>query len=98
MLSKTLSAVGDTMRGGSLVDNMKAEPGNMQDVWAERNAKLQAESRITEIVDEKESHWLVDRIGRDGVLHENEKALISYLKEESPSLHSSLQPLLDKVA
>ena len=98
MLSKTLSSVGDLMKGGLFRDVMRSGSDIMDDAWAERNAQVEAEAKSTEVVDATESHWLVDRIGRDGVLHENEKALISYLKEESPSLHSSLQPLLDKVA
>ncbi len=68
------------------------------DAWARRNEALEASEQSANAIDSAECHWLVERIGRDGVLHENEKALISYLKQESPSLHASLQPLLDKVA
>lgn len=98
MLSKTLSSVGDLMKGGLFGGAMRSGSDIMDDAWAERNAQMQAEAEQSNIIDAEESHWLVDRIGRDGVLHENEKALISYLKQESPDLHSSLKPLLDKVA
>lgn len=98
MLSKTLSSVGNLMKGGLFGGAMRSGSDAMDDAWAERNAQMEEEAHNTQAVDATESHWLVERIGRDGVLHENEKALISYLKQESPNLHSSLQPLLDKVA
>ena len=98
MLSKTLSSVGDLMKGGLFSDAMKSGSTIMDECWASRNRQMEIEEQRTSVIDKNESHWLVERIGRDGVLHENEKALISYLKQESPSLHSSLRPLLDKVA
>ena len=98
MISKTLSSVGKIMSGGLFGGAMRSGSNMMDDAWAKRNDALEAEEQTVNAIDSNESHWLVDRIGRDGVLHENEKALISYLKKESPSLHSSLQPLLDKVA
>lgn len=98
MLSKTLSSVGDLMKGGLFGGAIRSGSNTMDDAWAERNAQMEAEAEQANNIDEVESHWLVERIGRDGILHENEKALISYLKQESPSLHSSLKPLLEKVA
>jgi hypothetical protein len=52
----------------------------------------------SEPVTEPEAQWLADRIGRDGHLHENEKALLRFLKQESSHLHESLKPLLDRAA
>lgn len=46
-------------------------------------------------VDMEEARWLADRIGRDGVLHENEKALLALLRDESPNLPAPLQTLID---
>ena len=34
----------------------------------------------------------------DGVIHENERALLRFLKEESPDIHPSLRTLLDTAA
>lgn len=98
MLAKTLGSLGSMLKGGLFGGAMRSGSDTMDDAWAERNAAMEAEAKQTHVIDEKESKWLVERIGRDGILHENEKALISYLKKESPSLHASLQPLLDKVA
>jgi hypothetical protein len=51
-----------------------------------------------EEVTETEASWLNERIGRDGQLRLNERALIGFLRAESPKLHPSLQPLLGKAA
>lgn len=63
---------------------------------AARGAAMEAEIAANEVVTEDEASWLVERIGRDGVLHENEKALLKFIREESPNIHPALQPLMDK--
>lgn len=45
-----------------------------------------------------EASWLAGRIGRDGQISPNERALLMFLKAESPSIHPSLQALVDKAA
>ena len=98
MLSKTLSSVGNIMSGGLFGGAAESGSNMMDKAWAERNERVEAGDASANPVDANEASWLVERIGRDGVLHENEKALLEYLKKESKSLHPSLQPLLDKVA
>ena len=70
----------------------------VQEAYRQRNEAFEEENASSEKVDVVEAEWLVERIGRDGKLHANEIALIEFLKEESPDLHPSLKPLLDKVA
>ena len=41
-----------------------------------------------------EAFWLIERLNRDGILHKNERALLSFLKAESPEIHESLSPYL----
>lgn len=98
MLSKTLSSFGSLLRD----NRFETATTNMQDrmdgAWRNRNREGELRNISSEPVDLQEANWLVERIGRDGVLHENEKALIRYLRDESPMLNENLQPLLDKVA
>ncbi|WP_150523046.1 hypothetical protein [Roseibium sediminis] len=68
-----------------------------RDPAAERTARLAEEIAANEVVTESEARWLVDRIGRDGILHENEKALLRFIHEESPNIHPLLEPLMEKV-
>lgn len=63
--------------------------------WAERNANFDAANKVAEAVSEMEADWLAERIGRDGEIHENEKALLRFIAKESPNIHPSLKPLVD---
>jgi len=44
-------------------------------------------------VDEQEATWLAGQIGGDAGDHANERALLTYLKQEAASLHPALEPL-----
>lgn len=57
----------------------------------ERRAIITAEE-----VTGDEAEWLAAQINRDGALTYNERCLLEYLKAESPQLHPSLQPLLER--
>ncbi len=46
-----------------------------------------------ETIDEEEAIWLIERIRRDGVLHNNEAALLTFIKNNSPKIHPSLEPI-----
>lgn len=47
-----------------------------------------------ETIDEEEARWLISRLKRDGVLHENEKGLLAFIRHASPRIDPSLEPLL----
>jgi hypothetical protein len=66
--------------------------------YAKSNAEHAKRSDAARPVDSSEAEWLAERIGRDGVLHENERNLLAFIKKESPDIHPVLKPLLDKVA
>lgn len=71
---------------------------SLEGAYRQRNEAFEEANKRSEVVDAVEAQWLVERIGRDGILHANELALIKLLKNESPDVHPSLKPLLDKVA
>jgi hypothetical protein len=69
----------------------------------EDEIKRRNQSRATDIaaaapVTETEADWLVERINRDGDLHDAEKALLLFIKRESPDIHPGLKPMLERVA
>lgn len=69
---------------------------------AEERALARLERQRVEIITNEEitggeADWLVERMNRDGELSPNEKALLGYLKKESPKIHPSLQMMIDKV-
>ncbi len=49
-----------------------------------------------EQIDPAEAAWLAERILRDGTIDENERALLAFLKKESPAIDPALQPVLKR--
>ena len=89
--------------GQALVDGLKGVFGaslgdQVESAFAERNAIFEAESASSERIDRGEAVWVADRIGRDGVLHENEKALLAFLRDESPRIDPHLLSLIQRAA
>ncbi len=66
--------------------------------WEAHNLSREAQARRAEAIDAGESRWLIERIGGKPVLHENERALLQFVKQMSPSIHPDLLPLIDRVA
>jgi uncharacterized membrane protein len=71
---------------------------SMEEAWAARNARKDAAIASAETVTAEEAEWLARRMGRDGMLHQNEKALLRFIRDEAPSIHPSLQSLISKAA
>lgn len=66
------------------------------DEWRRHNADVEAAQAEAETIDGGEAQWLADRILRDGMVDEAERALLAFIAEESPSIHPALQPLLEQ--
>jgi len=97
-LKDVLSSFGELFSREGFKGMYKSDHQRQEEAWSERNERVDQESQTAEKIDAHEAHWLVERIGQDGIFHKNEKALIRFLKEDSPQIHPSLRPLLDKVA
>ena len=69
-----------------------------EDEWAARNQRMAQAISTAEVVTESEADWLAGRIGRDGRLHENEKALLRFIGNEASDIHPSLTPLIERAA
>lgn len=98
MLSRTLSSFADLMQGSGWAKASQSDFESSQEAWGERNKHAELEGRRANPVEQPEAAWLAQRIGSDGVLHENEKALLCYLKEESDYIDPTLDSLFEKVA
>jgi hypothetical protein len=66
--------------------------------WAAINRAKEAAFAAAGPVTQGEAEWLAGRIGRDGAIHENERALLRFIKEEGREIHPSLAPLIEKAA
>jgi hypothetical protein len=66
--------------------------------WAERNIREAALDHEAEKITAPEAQWLTERIKRDGMLSDIEKALLERVRAEASSLHPTLQPLFEWAA
>lgn len=71
---------------------------DMEQAWAARNKRMDAAIKSAETISAEEAEWLARRMGRDGTFHENEKALLRFIRDEAPAIHPSLQSLIAKAA
>jgi len=98
-VASLLSGVAGALAGGDIptrqvmdeIDPTWDKHFNKETIAIADAAKLQA---AREAVDADEARWLADRIQRDGSIDENERALLAFLKRESPSIDAALVPLM----
>jgi len=69
-----------------------------QTVMARRNDDNDIAMAIAEKVTAREADWLAARIGRDGQLHESERALIAYMRDLEAELPPKLKALVEQAA
>lgn len=78
----------------AILGSYKHEDSLEKTRYQEMKTEVAANERITE----DEARWLIDRIQRDGLMHQNERALLRFIRDESPDIHPDLQKLIDQVA
>ncbi len=79
--------------------------GSIWSLFTEQNSEERALARLerqrieiitNEEITEGEADWLNERLGRDGHLSANERALLDFLKAECPRLHPRLAQLIGR--
>ena len=58
--------------------------------WAARNERLARRVEAAERITDEEAEWLIDRLQSDGIICENEKALLDFIRKESPEISERL--------
>lgn len=92
LLKETMSSLNTHLFGrvlGETVDAFRSTDDAM--AQAERLATTEAYARET--IDGAEAAWLLAQIKKDGILHDNERALLAFIKENSPRIDASLDGL-----
>lgn len=91
------SKMGQSIMKGpvALLDAITA-PVSSDRLWDEELKKRRTNEEISEQITITEADWVISRIGRDGILHDNEKALLSFIKDHARSIPAVLQPLMQK--
>jgi hypothetical protein len=94
-----LSGIGSAVFNGSMFEELrKFDPFGREtarNTYASRVATGEAAFQ-REKIDAPEAIWLKEQIASDGILHDNEIALLSFLKAESPQLDQALADLFDQ--
>ncbi|MEZ5872322.1 MAG: hypothetical protein R3D32_10805 [Nitratireductor sp.] len=97
LLMGAVTGFGQLFSGAILGDIVDSHT-QIERAWAERNERMEASEELNAVIEDREAEWLIDRISHDGRMHENEKALLRFIRDESPDIHPSLKPWLEKVA
>jgi hypothetical protein len=87
--------------GGAVVRGKFAQGWHMADLFGSRAKRQEAERARAETeeadrrqaIDAAEAAWLAERIGHDGLIHDNERSLLAFVKEHASAVHPSLLPL-----
>jgi len=96
-LSGAFGMLGQMFSGAFMADMSDAHE-QIERAWAAKNAETQAAIAEAAVISQVEADWLIERMSRDGRIHDNEKALLAFLKRESPDIHPSLKPWFAKIA
>jgi hypothetical protein len=96
-----LSGVGKALASGDVPFAKVWDEFDPMGVAAARK-DAEAEERATKLrvqreqIDAEEAKWVAERILKDGTIDENEKALLAFLKKESPKVDPSLAALFKR--
>jgi hypothetical protein len=100
-VGRIFKAIGESVAAGDIPFGETWGEADLFDSVSDREEREREEARVREAlareaIDEGEARWLAGRIRLDGVLHENERALLKFLKDNSPDVHPSLNELFAK--
>ena len=98
-IGSILSGVGGALAGGKIPfrEVMNEFDPTWSKYFSKQAAAVEAAAKAAaahEAIDAAEAKWLADRILRDGSIDENERALLAFLKKESPSIDAALLPVM----
>jgi hypothetical protein len=98
---------GDLSLGGILGRIADSSFGEVLGLYREQSQEERQLDRLerqrieiitNEQVTASEAGWLAERIGRDGRLNDNERALITLLRTSAQKLHPSIEALVDRIS
>lgn len=88
--------LGNMLRGGLAGVWQSYRSQDAEAVALERIERQRIAIVTAEAISEPEAKWLADRLGRKSPMSEPEKALLRFIKDQSPRIDPALLPLLDR--
>jgi hypothetical protein len=64
--------------------------------WAERNARMEAAMAEAEQVSDVEADWLIEKLNADGVISNNEKALLAFIRSNGGRVSEKLESAFEQ--
>ena len=58
-----------------------------------RNARMQAQIEQAQQISDAEADWLIDKMNKDGLINENERALLAFIRRNSGSVSPALESI-----
>jgi hypothetical protein len=88
---------------GGMTSGLKGMFGGYREQTTEERAIARLTQQKVEIITREavtaaEATWLAERIGRNGKVTPNERALLMFLKTESPAIDPALRTLVEQAA
>lgn len=93
-LKQAFSGFGSLFSDGFLGEVTGAHE-QMEQAWAARNAAQETAEQAAARIDQDEAEWLIDRLVSDGIIHDDEKALLDFIRREAGPVAPVLEPWLD---
>lgn len=93
LLAETLGSLNGHIFARTLGESVA---GHKSGAAAQAERLAEGEAFARESIDESEAAWLLAQIKKDGILHDNERALLAFIKENSPGIHGSLEALFEE--
>jgi hypothetical protein len=100
-VGRLLSEVGRNVATLNLAEGWAAWDPFGSQAAAELAAKEESqtsEALARESIDEAEARWLLGRIAEDDTVHENERALLLFIRDNAPTAHPLLDELFKQVS
>ncbi len=90
--------VGELFSKAFLADAFDSAHQQVEKAWAARNARMEASITESEKVTDTEADWLIEKLNADGLINENERALLAFIRRTSPQVSPALESIFEKNA
>ncbi len=95
-LTGAFTGFGEMFSKSFLDDIFDGANEQVEKAWAARNARMEASIAQSESVNDIEADWLIEKLNQDGVIHDNEKSLLAFIRSNTSQIAPDLEALMDR--
>lgn len=97
-LKGAFAGFGELFSKAFLTDVFDGAHEQVEKAWALRTGRMQAAIAGSEKICDIEAEWLIEKLNNDGIIHDNEKVLLDFIRRNSPSVAPKLSEVLERNA